>query len=48
MGYTLVDLQLVDKRTFQREIDILAVSLYRYNGSKLFDYSRKHITIKTL
>ena len=39
MGDTLIDLQLVDKRAFQRKVNILAVFLYRYNSSKLLNDS---------
>ena len=42
MSHALVDLQFVDERAFQRKINILAVFLNCYNGSKLFNNPRKH------
>jgi len=46
MRHTLVYTQLIDKRTFQREIDVISIFLNRYNGSKLFYNSGKHITYR--
>jgi hypothetical protein len=43
VGDALVNAQLVDERTGQREIDIIAVFLDGYNGSKFFYNSGKHI-----
>ena len=45
MRNAVVNLQLIDKRAGEREVNILAIMLDSYDSSKFFDNSRKHISL---